>query len=431
MEGDWKQTTIEEFCPFTYGKGLPERARKAGSIKVFGSNGVVGFHNQPLVNGPGIIIGRKGTVGAIHYSKEPFWPIDTSFYIANTTEYDLRFTYYLLQSLGLNRMNADSAVPGLNREAAHSKKVMVPSLIEQQRIAHILGTLDDKIELNRQTNETLEAMAQALFKSWFVDFDPVIDKALAAGKEIPEPLQERATRRQTLGEQRKPLPSEINSLFPDEFVESELGWIPNGWKNGTLTDLATTNPSEKIPKGTQAPFVDMKAVPQTGSCISNITKKPFSSGSKFRNGDVLLARITPCLENGKTALVQCLHPDEIGHGSTEFITLRPLHQKSSGLVYLIARDEVFREYCINNMTGSSGRQRVAAPQVAAYPMPIPPIALTNHFTDMTDHLFVKTGRLDKENQTLASLRDTLLPKLISGEIRVPEAKDILAEAVHE
>jgi len=182
MASDWTPTTVGSFCPFTYGKGLPEKKRNTnGNIKVYGSNGPVGVHDQPLVDEPGIVIGRKGTVGAIHFASEPFWPIDTTFYVVSEADRDLRYTYYLLKSIGLENMNADSAVPGLNRDAAHARQILVPEYDEQQVIAHILGSLDDNIELNRQMNKTLEAMAQAIFKSWFVDFLPV--RAKMAAKE--------------------------------------------------------------------------------------------------------------------------------------------------------------------------------------------------------------------------------------------------------
>ncbi|RKY57794.1 MAG: restriction endonuclease subunit S, partial [Candidatus Latescibacterota bacterium] len=224
MGSEWITTTIGEFCPLSYGKALPERARNsAGRVPVYGSNGIVGYHDKALTDGPTIIIGRKGTVGAVHFSPKPCWPIDTTFFVTSKDTQKLRFKYYLLKSLGLDRMNADSAVPGLNRDAAHACKVRVPPFPEQRAIAHILGTLDDKIELNRRMNETLEAMARALFKSWFVDFDPVIDNALAAGNPIPEALAEKAKRRLALGDKRKPLPEHIRCLFPDRFVDSELG----------------------------------------------------------------------------------------------------------------------------------------------------------------------------------------------------------------
>ena len=170
--------TIGEYSPFSYGKGLPDRKRHpSGQVPVFGSNGIVGYHDISLTNSPTVIVGRKGTVGAVHYSPVPCWPIDTTFFVTDRDSEILRFKYYTLKSLSFNSMNTDSAVPGLNRDAAHALYVRVPAKQEQRAIAHILGTLDDKIELNRRMNETLEAMARALFKSWFVDFDPVHAKA--------------------------------------------------------------------------------------------------------------------------------------------------------------------------------------------------------------------------------------------------------------
>ena len=227
---EWQETTIGEFCPFSYGKNLPKKVRdRLGEVPVFGSNGLVGHHSKPLIQDRGIIIGRKGTVGTVTFSSVPFWPIDTTFYISEDSHRDLRYTFYLLKSLRMEHMNADSAVPGLNRNAAHARKITIPPLPQQKAIAHILGSLDDKIELNRRMNETLEAMAQALFKSWFVDFDPVIDNALAAGNAIPDELKERAAIHQGLGDKRKSPPNDIRRLFPSEFAYTEeMGWIPKG-----------------------------------------------------------------------------------------------------------------------------------------------------------------------------------------------------------
>lgn len=231
MGSEWRETTLGEFAPFNYGKGLPKRKRKSeGGIPVYGSNGITGYHDEALIE-KGIIIGRKGSIGEVEYSEQPFWPIDTTFYVEESPERDIRFTYYLLKSLPLQEMNSDSAVPGLNRNAAHSLKIKVPNLAEQKRIAHILGTLDDKIELNQRMNETLEAIARAIFKSWFVDFDPV--KAKMTGESYP-------------------LPEEIIALFPDELVESELGMIPKGWEVSTINDeielVGGGTPSTRNPK---------------------------------------------------------------------------------------------------------------------------------------------------------------------------------------
>lgn len=209
------ETTVGSFCPFTYGKGLPAgRRNTAGSIPVYGSNGIVGWHDEPYTKGPTVIIGRKGTVGAVHYSSTPCWPIDTTFFIEFSDPQDARFTYYLLKTLGLEHMNSDSAVPGLNRNAAHLRKIPLFEKTYRHAISNILGALDDKIELNRQMCKTLEDTAQAIFKSWFVDFDPV--HAKAAGKQ-PQGMN-----------------PEIVALFPDSFDDSEAGQLPKGWKTGPL-----------------------------------------------------------------------------------------------------------------------------------------------------------------------------------------------------
>lgn len=216
MGGEWTETTLGEFAPFSYGKGLKKEIRNEnGDIPVYGSNGIIAYHDDYLIE-DGIIIGRKGSIGNVHYSPGPFWPIDTTFYVESSPKRDTRFVYYLLKSLPLQQMNSDSAVPGLNRDAAHNLRIKVPPLEEQKRIAHILGTLDDKIELNQRMNQTLESMARALFKAWFVDFEPV--KAKMNGEPYP-------------------LPDEIMSLFPDELVDSELGPIPKGWRVGKLGEI--------------------------------------------------------------------------------------------------------------------------------------------------------------------------------------------------
>jgi type I restriction enzyme S subunit len=159
MTEKWIETTVGEWCPFSYGKGLPERNRNGGSVPVFGSNGIVGWHDKSLVHGPGVIIGRKGTVGSVILSKELFWPIDTTFYIAEANHRDLCFAAALLQSLGLDQRNSHSAVPGLSRDDAHQLAILVPPLEEQHRISNVLGALDERIDSATRLEKILgEAM---------------------------------------------------------------------------------------------------------------------------------------------------------------------------------------------------------------------------------------------------------------------------------
>lgn len=180
LPSGWIETTLGEVCVFNYGKGLKTEERIFGSIPVYGSGGITGLHNKALINEKGLIIGRKGSVGTIFKSKNAFYPIDTVFYITQKdTVCDLEFLYRLLQSLGLDKKNSDSAVPGLNRENAYSTQIILPPLPEQKAIASVLSAFDDKIELLREENKTLEEIGKTIFNEWFGKYG--VDEELPEG----------------------------------------------------------------------------------------------------------------------------------------------------------------------------------------------------------------------------------------------------------
>ncbi len=337
---------------------------------------------------------------------------------------------YLQHQVGWNE-GTGTTVSNIRIPNIKAFRIPLPPLSEQQRIAGILGGIDAKIALNRQINTTLESMAQALFKSWFVDFDTVIDNALAAGNPIPEPLQARAQARAALGDQRQPLPESIRNQFPDRFVFTEaLGWVPEGWEPRPLSELININPRTPLKKGQVAKYVDMKALPTGGYSVSELAEKEYSGGAKFINGDTLLARITPCLENGKTGVVDFLANEETGFGSTEFIVLRPKGAVGTPFIAALARNDIFRRHCVTNMVGSSGRQRVQNACFDSYFVATPNNEyLLEKFNDIGQNWFSRMKALSDESRALASLRDTLLPKLLSGELRVPEAERQVAEVL--
>ena len=299
-------------------------------------------------------------------------------------------------------------VPSISRPASNLREIEIelPPLVEQREIAAVLTALDDKIELNRKMAATLEAMARALYRSWFVDFDPVH----ARSQGLPPAHMDQATA----------------ALFPDRFGEDGL---PDGWEMGTLGDLIEFNPREKIAKGEIAPYLDMKAMPNSGMTPDEAIQRAFTSGTKFRHGDTLLARITPCLENGKAALVQQLGPDVVGWGSTEFIVMRPRATTPIAYPYCVSRSTEFRDEAIASMTGSSGRQRADAQRVASLDAIIPSKDVLKAFSDLTAPMLARTSVCAQQNQTLGTLRDTLLPRLMSGELRVGEAREQVEEAV--
>ena len=307
----------------------------------------------------------------------------------------------IIEQLHTIAEHSTSAYPSIRPADIERLTLNLPPLSEQRAIAHILGALDDKIELNRRMNETLEAMARALFQSWFVDFDPVRAK-----------MEDRDTG----------LPKSITALFPDRISESELGLIPDGWEILPLPKLIEINPRRSLRKGEVAPYLDMANMPTKGHVPHAVVDRHFGSGMRFVNGDTLVARITPCLENGKTAYVDFLQHDEIGWGSTEYIVMRPMPPLPNEFAYYLARSTRFREFAIQNMTGTSGRQRVPAAALSQFLLPVPPEPIAESFGKFVRPLAKRVNEAESESRILANLRDTLLPKLISGEIRLRDAE---------
>jgi type I restriction enzyme S subunit len=316
---------------------------------------------------------------------------------------DPLFIFYFFRSpLGQHALLQHASTvgtPGIGQPLAslRSIKVPVPPLAEQRAIANILGSLDDKIDLNRRMNETLEAIARTFFKSWFVDFDPVRAKAEGRGVGLPKSLTD---------------------LFPANFADSELREVPKGWKVKSLPEVIEVNPTRSLRKGDVAPYLDMANMPTRSHLPREVVERVFGSGMRFLNGDTLVARITPCLENGKTAFVDFLKKGQVGWGSTEYIVLRPKPPLPEEYAYFLARSDGFREFAIQSMTGSSGRQRVPTESLQHYRFAMPAYEITRHFGRIVRPLLDRASAAASESRTLSALRDALLPKLVSGEVRI-------------
>jgi len=204
----WYETTIGEQATLQRGFDITRKQMSPGSIPVYSSGGLNGYHNQAQVAGPGVVMGRKGTLGTVFYVAEDFWPHDTTLWVRDFHGNLPRFVYYFFKGMAprLLALDVGSANPTLNRNHVHPIPITWPGRRIQERIARILGTLDDKIELNRRMNRTLEAIARAIFKSWFIDFDPVIDNAILNGKPIPDEFTERAAVRREILARSQPSP---------------------------------------------------------------------------------------------------------------------------------------------------------------------------------------------------------------------------------
>jgi type I restriction enzyme, S subunit len=218
MATEWRSSTWGNEISLEYGKALRGYSTERGRFRVYGSNGAIGWTDKPLAKGPGVILGRKGAYRGVEFSRDPFFVIDTAYYVVPKTELDVRWLYYAIKHHKLGEIDDGSPIPSTTRAAVYVRDLAVPPLAEQKAIAAMLGALDDKIELNRRMNVTLEAMARALFQSWFVDFDPV--RAKQEGRP-PAGLDESDA-----------------ALFPDQFQDSEIGEIPQGWELRSLYDTA-------------------------------------------------------------------------------------------------------------------------------------------------------------------------------------------------
>jgi type I restriction enzyme S subunit len=368
--------------------------------------------------GPGVTIGRSGaSFGVASYTNQDYWPLNTALYVTDFKGNDPKFTYYFLKQFDFSAYNSGSAQPSLNRNNLYGISIRVPVPSVQIQIAVLLTALDDRIALLRETNATLEAIAQALFKSWFVDFDPV--HARQQGR-APEGAVQGCTSAARGRMPEAALDEATAALFPDSIEESELGLVPKGWNWVTLADAYYINPQRKLKKGKTAPYLDMASLPTSGHCAELCIQRDVGSGSKYTNGDTLLARITPCLENGKSGFVDFLANNEIGWGSTEFLVLRPKPPMPEYHAYLLSRHKAFRDYAIQSMSGTSGRQRIQNDVLGRYLLAWPPENVAKSFGNIITPIQQRIAANHSQAQTLAKLRDTLLPRLISGQLRLPD-----------
>lgn len=351
---NWQVTTLGGTATLNYGKGLPETVRSEGGVPVYGSSGISGYHNQSLVQEEGYIIGRKGTVGAVYYSPDPFYPIDTVYYSAKSDiKCDFKFFYYLLKTLKLNKLNSDSAVPGLNRDTAYAQPVLLPTLPEQERIASILSAFDDKTEVNNRITKTLEEMAQILFKEWFVKSECPIGKL------------------------------------------SDIAKITMG-----------QSPSSKFynENGEGLPF--HQGVTNFGNRFARHEVYCTENNRVAEKGDILFSVRAPVgrLNIADTKI-------SLGRGVA---AIRHKNNHQSYLYYLLKR--LFKKE--DSLGGGSVFPSVTKDDMEGMKIFVPDEDVVGKFENIVSNMDRKIEASEKENQKLAALRDLLLPKLMRGEVRV-------------
>jgi type I restriction enzyme S subunit len=441
MAGEWQETTVAELAvkergtvsgPF--GSSISKRFFVDHGIPVIrGNNLSLGtdgprFHDDDFVflmsekadelasaecKVGDLVFTARGTLGQVglipptaRYSRYILSANQLRFR-PDSAKADARFLYYWFSSPKMVALmqsrNAGSALPNMNLGALRGLPVVLPPLPDQRAIAHILGTLDDKIELNRRTNETLEAMARALFKSWFVNFDPVRAKA----------------------EGRDPgLPKHLADLFPDSFEDSELGEIPRGWRAGKLGDVGS-HPRRGVQPddiGPDVPYIALEHMPKRSVALSewDLAQEVESNKFAFKKGEVLFGKLRPYFHKVGIAPVD-------GVCSTDIVVVAPKEPQWFSFVLGLVSSDEFVAYTNAGSTGTK-MPRTSWGEMARYDIALPPAgvsrALTERMRSSVDRIILGIH----EARTLAALRDALLPKLISGELRINDAEKFIARA---
>ena len=395
VKDEWREMSLGEAVELKRGYDLPKRDRSPGPVPLVSSSGITDHHGEAKVKGPGVVTGRYGTLGQVFFVRDDFWPLNTTLYVRDFKGNDPRFISYFLRTLDFSAYSDKAAVPGLNRNHLHQEIVRVPPLEEQRAIARVLGALDDKIELNRRMSETLEEMARALFRSWFVDFDPV--RAKAEGRPSG-------------------LPPALDALFPASFEASELGEIPAGWEVKTLGELSHkpqygyTQSAQSDPVGprflritdiNKEAWVTWSSVP-----YCEITAEDFEK-YRLHEGDVLIARMA---DPGHGCVIE---EERDAVFASYLIRFRPRHQRYGRLLqYWLRSDEYWQ--LVQERGAGTTRLSLNAKVLSGFPLVVPPTALLDAFGTTVGSLRARVVSSAAGSDALAAQRDTLLPQLVSG-----------------
>ncbi|MBN1601960.1 MAG: restriction endonuclease subunit S [Chitinispirillaceae bacterium] len=425
-------TPLNEFVTLQRGHDLPQSERIAGKIPVIASTGIAGYHNEAKAKAPGVVIGRSGSIGGGQYVTVNFWPLNTTLWVKDFKGHNERFVYYLFKNIDFTTFNVGTGVPTLNRN--HLSSILIENIgrSAENKISKILGDLDDKIALNAQINQTLEAMAQALFKSWFVNFDPVKAKMEARANGGDDNAVRRAAMTVISGKSEEELQlferknpkafaklAETADLFPERLVESELGEIPEGWEVGEIGDQVTvkggSTPSTKnsiywdggtncwtTPKDLST--VTEKVLVNTVRKITDLGVQQISSGilpentvllsSRAPVGYLAVAKVPICINQGYIAMV-C--------------------DKKLSYTFVIQWANVTMDEIKARASGTTF-QEISKGNFRPIKVIVPSKHVLSSYDGITTKYYDQITQNVHETANLQITSDLLLPRLLSGEI---------------
>jgi len=380
----WKETNLGQEIELNYGKSLPKRDRIEGKYPVFGSNGIVDYHNKALVKGPGIIIGRKGSCGEVHYTNEDFWPIDTTYYITLRDENDLRFISYLLSSLGLSLMNYHSTIPGLNRENVYQIKCMFPPLPEQKKISAVLYEIQKAIEVQDEIIKTTQELKKSTMQHLFT-----------------------------------------HGVYNEKTKQTEIGEIPESWEVNNIGNVA------KVQGGYAFKSSDYKKEGIRIFRISNVSFGrtswddiaflPISFENEFseyllKPGDLVIALTRPIVSGGIKITRLCKEdcPCLLNQRVARFITSLGVN-----IEYLL--QILFNPYFVYSIgLGASGSQQpnISTSQIEKILIPVPKIEEQNKIASILQFIDQKINLHEIKKESFQELFNSMLNKLMTREIRV-------------
>jgi len=392
LRSDWLQRPLGDLLTLRYGKGLPSRRRRPGPYPVYGSGGIIGYHDEPLVPGPGIIVGRKGSIGTVHYEGRSFFPIDTVFFVElKDPEVDLRYVYYMLKASALYTLNTDAAVPGLNRDVAHRQVFGTPPFPVQRKIASILSAYDGVIENNLRRIQILEEVAQLVYREWFVKF-------------------------------RFPGHEKVR------MVDSPLGKIPETWKEtalGEVTALIKRGIAPAYDESSPSIVINQRCIRHSRLDMSQSRRhrKTVPVDRYVVRGDVLV-NSTGVGTLGRVAQVQTDLPDCTV--DTHVTIVRPADSQDPDFfgLQVLSLEPLFQQ----QGRGTTGQTELNREAISNAPYRDPGPALQRRFGSAVRRLRVLSAHLAPINDVVRQTRDLLLPKLVSGELDVSDLDVDVREA---
>lgn len=399
----YKTTTLDTFVTLQRGFDLPAQDRIPGDIPIIAANGPVGFHNIAKVNTQCVVIGRSGSVGNPQLITGAFWPLNTTLFVKDFHGNSPTFVYYVLKTIDFKSFDAGGTVPTLNRNHLTQIEVPLLDLAHQESIGGVLRNLDLKIATNKALSKTQEEIAQTIFKSWFIDFDPV--KAKMAG-EKPEGMD-----------------AATAALFPDAMEESELGLIPKGWKAGTVGSICDSVVNGSTPLRTNSAFWSSDDISwfKTGELSDN-----FLFESKESIAQLALEKTSvKVLPRGSVLMAIYAAPTV---GRLGILTKSAsFNQACTGMVakYGFGTPYLYltlfnRRIWFNSLAIGAAQQNISKVIVEGCPALIASQDVHNAFLEITQPIFAQIEALGSQSNSLVLIRDSLLPRLISGELQIPD-----------